>query len=343
MHLRGRHLPALDGLRGLAAIWVFLYHLSDTGGPNRMLGQLGVDLFFVLSGFVLSYVYADRLNSASDYRRFLHARLARIYPLHLVTLLATAAVVLLWPGFAETYPRPELRFSADAFVAHLLLVQNWAVVLPSSWNTPAWSLSAEWAAYLAFPILLVATRHARWPLALALASMAALGLLLLAWGASAGAMGSPGMLRMACGALSGCLVHRAWRSGLRLSPLPTTLAAALLIAAAHLPGLDSLAPLAFPLLVLLCAQGEGLLARLCATRPVVWLGAISYSIYLWHWLAIQIGVRLPGIEPTGLVWNTAMIGIVLIISWASFHWIEQPARARLLRLSLGRRLPAGNG
>ena len=86
-----------------------------------------------------------------------------------MTLLATAAMVLFWPGFTTPFPRPEERFGLAPFVANLLLVQNWAFFLPPSWNSPSWSLSAEWAAYLVFPAFLVAAGRARRPMALAMA------------------------------------------------------------------------------------------------------------------------------------------------------------------------------
>ncbi|WP_270938629.1 acyltransferase family protein [Falsiroseomonas oryzae] len=336
-----RYLPALDGLRGLAAIWVFALHLLDTGGHHWTPGYLGVDLFFVLSGFVLSHAYAGGLRTVPDYRRFLHARVARIYPLHLVTLLTMAGLVVLWPAFAGTYPDPARRFGWDAFLAQLLLVQNWVHFLPTSWNAPAWSLSAEWAAYLAFPAVLFAASRGRRPFALAMGCMATMLLVLVAAGAPGGGTGAPAMVRVAFGSLAGCLVHRAYVTGVTLPPLATTLAAATLLGIAHIPGLAMLGTLAFPPLVLLCARGEGALARLCATRLAVWVGVISYSLYLWHWIVIQVAARtLKDAVPMGVFYAVVAL-IVLAVSAASHAWLEKPARLWVLQLPGARRaLPA---
>ncbi|MDO9709516.1 acyltransferase family protein [Paracraurococcus lichenis] len=329
---RPQYLPALDGLRGLAAMWVFVFHVIHNGSDDWTPGYLGVDLFFILSGFVLSHVYSGRLENAGDYGRFLLARLARIYPLHLATLLATGVVVALLPGFAESYPRADARFGTEAFLACLLLIQNWWYFLPGCWNAPAWSLSAEWAGYLLFPAFLFLAARVKWPLVMAFAGMAALEILLLAKGASPGATGLPGMGRMVFGAVTGCLTHRAWLAGARLPVMPATIAALLLLGIAHVPGLGAVGALGFPAFVLMAAREEGPIAQICGARPAVWLGEISYSIYLWHWLVLQIAQRLPEAEARGPIWYGALFAAVLLLSWASYHWIERPARRWVLRI-----------
>jgi peptidoglycan/LPS O-acetylase OafA/YrhL len=146
-----KHIRGLTGLRGIGALWVVLFHLTfGRGIPVIDLGFLGVDLFFILSGFVLSYVSITNIDTVPRYLEFLRQRLTRIYPLHLFTLCILAMIVLFVPGFSERYNVP--RFEPDAFVASLLLIQNWFYWLPGCWNAPSWSLSAEWFAYLTFPI-----------------------------------------------------------------------------------------------------------------------------------------------------------------------------------------------
>jgi peptidoglycan/LPS O-acetylase OafA/YrhL len=135
--VRQRNILALTGLRGAAAIWVVGYHFNSAASIVSS-GYLGVDIFFILSGFILSFVY----NSPSDiravrsYLSFLVIRLVRIYPLYLVALNMLGIFVLINPDFRAIYEVPEQRWSLGAYLASLLLVQNWAHFLPTCWNTP---------------------------------------------------------------------------------------------------------------------------------------------------------------------------------------------------------------
>lgn len=168
-----RHPPvdqirSLTAIRGVAAWWVALYHfhleMPPLGGgfAERLLGQgfLAVDLFFTLSGFViaLNYTGAFATLTARDYGRFLGRRLARIYPLHVVTLLLFLANPLAILLFSHS-GAPGQRYDPVYYLLSLLLLQNWGFVNHLAWNIPAWSISAEWGAYLLFPLL----ARAVWP------------------------------------------------------------------------------------------------------------------------------------------------------------------------------------
>lgn len=149
-------LDPLTGVRFFLALGVVLFHFQlywslppeAAGLLNR--ARLGVDVFFILSGFILAHVYLQG-DHPPDYRRFLAARFARIYPAHLFILLAMLGLVLTAPLLGVGL-EPG-RFNLVHFVETLLLVQAWypreTTVL---WNGPSWSLSAEWFVYLAFPI-----------------------------------------------------------------------------------------------------------------------------------------------------------------------------------------------
>ena len=150
-----RMLPTLTGVRGFAALAVLFYHIR--GGmagylPGAVIdgfahGYLAVDLFFVLSGFVLWWNYGPAFVAEGTRAapRFLARRIARIFPLHLAILAAMAlfALALLASG---RDPGPHYGFAA--LPAHALLVQNWGFTADLRWNDPAWSISTEWAAYL---------------------------------------------------------------------------------------------------------------------------------------------------------------------------------------------------
>ncbi|PZO06104.1 MAG: acyltransferase [Alphaproteobacteria bacterium] len=148
-------LDPLTGVRFFLALGVVLFHLQlqwtltgDDGWWDR--ARLGVDVFFILSGFILTHVYLQG-DAVPDYRRFLVARFARIYPAHLFILLAILGMVLVAP-LVGVGLEPG-RFNPTDFAGTLLLISAW---FPREtlveWNGPAWSLSAEWFAYLAFPV-----------------------------------------------------------------------------------------------------------------------------------------------------------------------------------------------
>jgi peptidoglycan/LPS O-acetylase OafA/YrhL len=157
-------LPALTGVRGLAALWVLSFHIATFVpiGPVPLLkmGYVGVDVFFVLSGFIIGHVHLDDFAEVTlaGIRRFLALRLSRIYPVHLAMLLAATlfAVVLYAAGVPVL---DNERFYPPQFLANLLLVQAWASGDHQSFNIVAWSISAEWLAYLAFPLLAFAANR----------------------------------------------------------------------------------------------------------------------------------------------------------------------------------------
>ncbi|MGE0222227.1 MAG: acyltransferase family protein [Acetobacteraceae bacterium] len=330
-----RHIPGLTGLRGIGALWVVLYHMAyDVDIPVIGKGYLGVDLFFILSGFVLCYVHPDQVGTVRSYFAFLTLRLARIYPLHLLMMGVLGLIVLGLPGFADTYPMAERRFGADAFVASLLLVQNWAYWLPGCWNAPAWSLSAEWFAYLTFPVFQVLTQ--RWrgtfmPLVLSAAGFLGLYLVLTMKGSSLSA-GTPGMMRMAAEFGAGCLLYRAWENGLSWPPGPATgVAIGLLTVGLLVPGAEAIALPALLIIVMLAIQQNGWLASLLETPTIVWLGEISYSLYLTHWTILQLSnwllrdVSMPA--PKLLLWSTGLLAVCILAAALTYRWFERPSRA----------------
>ena len=157
-------LDALTGLRALASAWVVLYHFRDdikllapTSEPLWPLldsGYAGVDVFFVLSGFIISYTYLSRLSTpnARESGRFLWLRLARLYPVHLFTLLIFAVIIA--PGGVRDASLADIwaNLTSGDFFRQLFLVHAWGTDGNHAWNYPAWSISSEWFAYLLFPL-----------------------------------------------------------------------------------------------------------------------------------------------------------------------------------------------
>src|ERR1700761_332984 len=168
--IRGE-IKALTGLRIVAAVWVVLFHfrpmltdaspdVRDALAPILNCGAQGVDLFFILSGFVLAWNYLDRMGRAWTLRatvRFLWLRLARVWPVYLVTL-HLAALWVIFTLHVGHVPSPDAdQLSAVSYVRQILLVQLWFQPYfdGTSWDGPAWSISAEWLAYLLFGVLVL--------------------------------------------------------------------------------------------------------------------------------------------------------------------------------------------
>ena len=193
----GVFIRQLTGIRAVAAVWVLFYHLQgplDTLGVMSIpvlsdvirVGRLGVDLFFALSGFILTHTYLRKLGPKAHARptlEFWWLRLARIYPVHFVMLnVAGLAVVAQALITGENKDRPWLN--PIDYIRNLLLIQEWGPNPERGWNVVAWSLSMEWLAYLLFPVVVLALfffhRRINTPLLLAAWVVSILPLLLRA-------------------------------------------------------------------------------------------------------------------------------------------------------------------
>jgi peptidoglycan/LPS O-acetylase OafA/YrhL len=298
-------LPSLTSLRGLAALWVVLFHYTalyfprlDMTGHSSLIGKgyLAVDLFFMLSGFVMTHVYyrAFCASVKENYRSFLVARVARLYPLHVVVLLlfvATALLVQLLAygstGIAEAIPLTGTR-SLAAAIANLFMLQGLSAE-HLSWNYPSWSISVEFMAYLAFPLILPVVWRAseRAKLVVLAAICAALSLFAYLSGDDFNQWGGPlVLLRCLPEFLLGTLIYSAYRARLWTDWLAADAAGLVILAVAilclHLRAPDLLIVALFPVLVLAAVGNTGNIARLVNVAPLIWLGEISYSLYLIH-------------------------------------------------------------
>jgi peptidoglycan/LPS O-acetylase OafA/YrhL len=156
-----QEITDLTVCRAVFAAWVFIYHVdlhaqfSGWLGPARGLiqhGYLGVDGFFMLSGLILARVHPELAGTFHGTLRFLGKRLARIYPVHLAVIIILAVLFLTGLGLGFV-PRDPQRFTATSLIENLLLIQGWGFSETLAWNYPSWSVSTEWAGYLAFPFL----------------------------------------------------------------------------------------------------------------------------------------------------------------------------------------------
>jgi peptidoglycan/LPS O-acetylase OafA/YrhL len=352
-----RHLDALTGIRGIAAWLVVLYHirLSLTGllpgGIVAALGKgyLAVDLFFMLSGFVLWYNYADRLRvgglaAAGD---FLWRRIARVWPLHafiLAGFIALALAIAASGRDVSGYPLAELPM-------HVLLVQNWGMTGQLAWNHPAWSISTEMAAYLVFPLIVAAWRWDRLPasvlVGIGAALLGAIHLLFALNGDSTLGDEIPRLgvwrclLEFALGNVL-CMVWSRW-NGQRLSAM---LAAGICLAALasglfwRLPE-TAFVPLVFASGLLALAFGRGPIVRVLGSGGLLYLGEISYSTYLAHF-GLFILFKLVFVDASlqiGWLGLAGFLLLVLVSSMALYRFVEKPAQRGLNRHAPRRAVP----
>lgn len=336
---------SLTGLRGVAAVWVMLMHFREIT-PTRVWeypvldplianGAYGVDVFFVLSGFILCHVYADLFRNGVQIetaRQFLSNRFSRIYPVHFATfsfMMALLAATLITSGDAGL---PD-RYDPLTILTTLTLTHAWIPGLQTP-NMPAWSISAEWFAYLLFPALSYFLFYRKGVVGLyigaglALAFFQPLSNFCLTHVLSGFLVGMaayrlmPALSRIKFGRYTGCCVTAAILLWAQAAAPPV--AVGLLLFAVLIPALTS---------------PDDLVSRLLGARPLVYLGEISYSLYMVHWPArvvVRNALRIFGALdslPAPVV-VSAYVAVALAGAVVSYHLIEVPGRALLRRRSM---------
>jgi peptidoglycan/LPS O-acetylase OafA/YrhL len=342
-----KRLSSLDGLRGIAAVAVMIFHFDVFFLPQAHLpfvigrAYLAVDLFFLLSGFVMVHVYGSAL--ASDRRahwlQFAIARFARIYPLFALTTLAMVTIVSVSGANLGS-----ISFSERALALEPLLLQQWTGL---SWDYPSWSISTEAEAYLFFIFtagLLVRGKHP-WLTALGCAAILA-GLDLAQDGRLNFLSGSPALLRTLAEFSIGALLYRLHASHLRFRYLTL-----LCMGLAAITRQDFFVVIAFACLIYYAVDATDALTKLLNSRPLVALGNWSYSIYLWHvptHCAVMAAFKAIGHPVQDLSLSSARLLLVATavtvvgISAFSYRCFEDPMRrALVLRYSGIRQLSFG--
>lgn len=351
----------LDGLRGLLALYVAAFHLSaplvKSGSALAWLAPwlhgawFAVDVFFVMSGFVLMHVYGGTLRSTDRgaTQRFLVARAARLVPVNLAALVAMLLILLVISRDDAQFLQPGGRYWWRAGVASALLLQSpWMSY--RAWDYPAWSVSAECHAYLLFPLLAVTMAKLRTRTAsvlVLLCTLATLGLYL---------SGTPQMdlerfptngpivlLRALPLFIAGMACYSLWRTRLLARDWKALALCVALIALLRAPAAAPFAVLGAPLLVLMALQATGARAIL-SSRFAVALGTISYSLYMTHALvevfliggvlhwthsALRLDVTRSAVLECALL--VGGLGAALWLAHLTWRYVEAPARRWLTR------------
>jgi peptidoglycan/LPS O-acetylase OafA/YrhL len=334
----------LDGLRALAILSVVLYH---AGMPGLSGGFTGVDIFFVLSGYLIGgQIFVELREGSFSYREFYRRRAKRILPAFFAVLAFTlaAAMVLLSPAEAA-----DLARSAAAATLSASNVLFWATTnyfsAKSSMNPMlmTWSLGVEEQFYAVAPLLMVLLARVRRDWVLTAVLILCVLSFLFAWGE----LGSRPMF------VFYLLPARAWElgAGVALAVAEANHGAKLLPAKlATLAGIAGLALMVAPMFLLRAGvpfPGPAALPSVLGTvlaisarlgwvnrnvlslRPLTYVGKVSYSFYLWHWpLLALLAIEFGGTAPRGL--RLGAIGLAFVAAVVSYHCIEQPLRRSIL-------------
>lgn len=344
-------LRSLTSARGLAAWMVVLYHIRSgaSWAPDWAMqvmgkGYLAVDFFFLLSGFVI-YLSAHRAllrDGAAAIPAFLGRRFARIYPLYAAMLGLTVMFALLLVATGRStggYPWAELPL-------HIAMMQNWGFTPALSWNHPAWSISAEFAAYLLFPVLLLWTPIARARRANLLGAMI-LAITLLALFLDANGETTLGgdiprfglarcLAEFSCGAMLCAFWLRGPDSDLRALGLSTA-GAALFWTLGTIGGASEIwtFPAGAACFILALAHASGLRRNPLHWRGFVYLGEISYATYLCHFM-LFIAFKIAFVQDAAHIPPVLLLSflpLTFAVSVLLHHGVERPGRRKFSALS----------
>ncbi len=339
--------PEIDGLRAVAVLMVVLYH-AGLGVPG---GYIGVDVFFVISGFLItSLIWKDLKQDQLCLAHFWERRARRILP-----ALFVVAVAVLGAGWFISWPDDfaNLAHSVQAqavFVANVYFKKSGGYFdgpLDQEPMLHTWSLSVEEQFYLIIPLLLLGLRRrfrarSHGAIVTVLAVAMACSLAFNAYGAlrhhSSAFYLLPGRgWELLLGSLT-ALTAGVWPAVRRSArEFGSIVGILMIVVPAFLYGKDTAFPgfaavppcLGTALVIGACAPSGTWIGAALACRPVVFVGLISYSLYLWHWPLLAFS-RYSIPQPTPLAWRVAMIGLAFVFAVISWRWVETPFRQRRL-------------
>lgn len=372
-----REIASLTGLRAIGALWVVLFHWSFTPGPEfdwfkRTFavvvhsGFLGVDLFYGISGFVIAYTYLDRIGQRLTLRgsgRFLWARICRVWPVYmLMTVLFGLWLVYRHYGVGDEHyafqtVQPDLGWLS--WVRQVFMVQLWTQPFldGSSFIGAAWSISAEWLAYVVFPLLallLFRVRRLPWWVLAVLALICVLPAARRVYGTGEEYFPYSWLVRILTEFTAGALVclavqrirrtERVIRIADRLAVITVLEIVLVLVWAgtrnASDPGYGAygVAAVLFPVLIGALALGERGVTGFLSKSWMVHGGRISYSLYLVHIPVLEIFWTwqrehpwlAPGTHLVGWIVPNLIL-VCLLLAQVLWKYVEEPARRRMRR------------
>jgi len=366
---------ALDSCRGICAVLVAIHNFGTWlpqlyGSTFIQNSALFVDFFFVLSGFVITHSYMHRITSRTDLGLFMLRRCGRLLPLHATMFACLFGLELLKLVMATWFAQPieipayQDEYSLRTIPENLLLLQALNLHGRPTWNAPSWSISTEFWTYLLFAgICLFSPKRGPPVFFMALVAILAAAVVLLWSPAFLVTNSDYAIFRCIYGFFVGHLVYRVWAVSNRQIRTRGLVEISALVLAGGFVGLSSgiwtmAAPLLFGFVVWMFAHEAGPLEKTLRMRPLVQLGAWSYSIYMVHWLVGSVLFRVskvasilferyvvPSFVDTNLPWVShifrqlislssildltivlSYLVVVITLSACTFEFIERPGR-----------------
>jgi peptidoglycan/LPS O-acetylase OafA/YrhL len=378
----GERYEVLDSWRGICALLVALFHFPVMNGFSDSAflrsAYLFVDFFFVLSGFVIANGYGHRLGDGKAVGRFVFVRFGRLYPLHIFMLAAFVGFELLRLVLPQLRNGGEAPFSGGDNLASLLenifLIHGLGFAHGLSWNSPSWSISTEFFAYMTFALIMLAFGRRAWLVILAPVVLGPIVLLRFSphymdatwdygfvrclYGFSLGVLLCWSQGRAIAGErqrFAAAEYDPVSRAAWTITEIATLVAIFIFVSMGGDNAMGIAAPFVFAFAINVFAYERGLISDLLRLKPFLWLGALSYSIYLTHIFVQSRMINAGGIVDrlfhtsligpmvyhgdavtgfatsdmaAGVAITAAMVCFTLSLSWLTWHFIEMPLLAR---------------
>jgi len=343
-----QRIHKLDGLRGLFALFVVLFHFNINNAPSALVNNffvrtsyIFVDFFFILSGYVITLTYNEKINSGKAFYQFLLKRFIRLYPLLLFSTL------MYWYLVHPIFNELNIKLALDT-----LLLTNSTPILGSEigMNYPSWSISSEMISYIAFGICSLIAIHKKKTYLISVITIVCFGL--LAYQQNYFQTGSFGFIRgLACFNL-GYIIYVLANKNINISkyyewliPIAVILITFLLYHSSSINTtlnllIQFLIPIVFACSIFILIKTNGVISKLLATSPLQFLGKISYSVYLNQ--AMVIGfmipklfkwIKLPNSDFKKIICMLIVLVILVVYSWLTQFFIEQKLGKRLSKFT----------
>ena len=330
----------IQGLRAVAIVAVVIYHLNPGWLPG---GFVGVDVFFVISGFLITSMLANENLCKQSLIKFYHSRILRLFPAYIVMLMTCVIASYLWLFPAQSIDFAQSLITAVLFVSNMYFAASINYLSIDTHLTPllhTWSLSVEAQCYVVFPLLLyVLSQYKKINVATTLTAMLALlfvlNLVLTAYNADI-AFFSPTVrfYQFLSGAViayiptrinfSKTLMHWGLITGLAM--IVTSFF--IITPNTNYPGLHSLLPTLGSMLVVFSGRQPQLqFAQLLTNKPMVFIGTISYSLYLWHWPVI-VFYKIVFNPSLAVIDYFFLLGLSFLLATVSWYLIENRFRIK---------------